>query len=134
MPERAEGGLGPRLGLSGASVRCRRRGRAVHPGCRQARGNTQAEGRPAMRKLSLCTWAAILSLLLSPLVWAGDWPQFRGPGGLAVSDETGLPVKWSATENVRWKTELPGRGVSSPVIAEGRVYITACSGYKQRRL
>jgi outer membrane protein assembly factor BamB len=73
-------------------------------------------------------------LLLSGAVSAGDWPQFRGPGGTAVSDETGLPVKWSTTENVRWKAELPGRGVSSPVIASGRVYITAASGYKQGRL
>jgi outer membrane protein assembly factor BamB len=73
-------------------------------------------------------------LLLSGTVFAGEWPQFRGPGGTAVSDETGLPVKWSATENVRWKAELPGRGVSSPVIAGGRVYITASSGYRQGRL
>ena len=65
---------------------------------------------------------------------AGDWPQFRGRGGTAVSDEKALPVKWSATENVRWKAELPGRGVSSPVIAAGRVYVTAASAYRQRRL
>ncbi len=78
--------------------------------------------------------AAAVLLLLSVPVSAGDWPQFRGPGGTAVSDETGLPVKWSATENVRWKAELPGRGVSSPVIAAGRVYITSSSGYRQGRL
>ncbi|MGH7170892.1 MAG: PQQ-binding-like beta-propeller repeat protein, partial [Gemmataceae bacterium] len=65
---------------------------------------------------------------------AGDWPQFRGRGGAAVSDEKNLPVKWSTTENVRWKAELPGRGVSSPVIAAGRVYVTAASAYRQRRL
>jgi outer membrane protein assembly factor BamB len=74
------------------------------------------------------------ALFFSP-AWAGDWPQFRGPGGVAVSDEKGLPVKWSTTENVRWKAELPGgRGVSSPVIAAGRVYVTAASTYRQRRL
>jgi outer membrane protein assembly factor BamB len=65
---------------------------------------------------------------------AGDWPQFRGPGGSAVSDEKGFPVKWSATENVRWKADLPGRGVSSPVIAGGRIYVTAASAYRERRL
>jgi outer membrane protein assembly factor BamB len=64
----------------------------------------------------------------------GDWPQFRGPGGGCVSDETGLPVKWSETENIRWKAELPGRGLSNPVIAGGRVYLTASSGYRDRRL
>jgi outer membrane protein assembly factor BamB len=67
-------------------------------------------------------------------VLAGDWPQFRGRGGTAVSEEKTLPVKWSTTENVRWKAELPGRGVSSPVIAAGRVYVTAASAYRQRRL
>ncbi len=67
-------------------------------------------------------------------VWAGDWPQFRGPGGSAVSDETDLPVKWNTTENVRWKAELPAGGVSSPIVADGRIYVTAASGYRQRRL
>ncbi len=79
-------------------------------------------------------FAPLREVLFSSPVLAGDWPQFRGPGGTAVSDETNLPVKWSATENVRWKAELPGRGVSSPVIAAGRVYVTASSGYRQRRL
>jgi outer membrane protein assembly factor BamB len=73
-------------------------------------------------------------LLLSSSLWAGDWPQFRGPGGAAVSEEKGLPVKWSDTENVRWKAELPGGGVSGPVIAGGRVYVTAASAFRQRRL
>ncbi|HTU20550.1 MAG TPA: PQQ-binding-like beta-propeller repeat protein, partial [Gemmataceae bacterium] len=84
----------------------------------------------AMKRLVL---SAVL-LLLAQLAFAGDWPQFRGRGGAAVSDEKALPVKWSTTENVRWKAELPGRGVSSPVIAAGRVYVTAASAYRQRRL
>jgi outer membrane protein assembly factor BamB len=65
---------------------------------------------------------------------AADWGQFRGPGGLGVSPETGLPVRWSATENVRWKVDLPGRGLSCPVVAGGRVYVTACTGFEQGRL
>jgi outer membrane protein assembly factor BamB len=65
---------------------------------------------------------------------AGDWPQFRGPGGTAVSPETGVPVKWGPDENVRWKVKLPGRGLSNPVIAGGRVYVTACTGADQDRL
>jgi outer membrane protein assembly factor BamB len=83
-----------------------------------------------MKRLLL---SAVL-LLLARSSWAGDWPQFRGRGGTAVSEEKTLPVKWSTTENVRWKAELPGRGVSSPVIAAGRVYVTAASAYRQRRL
>jgi outer membrane protein assembly factor BamB len=75
----------------------------------------------------------LLALAAGPAL-AADWTQFRGPGSTAVSPETGLPVKWSATENVRWKADLPGRGLSCPVIAGGKVYVTACSGYRQTRL
>lgn len=80
----------------------------------------------------------ILSLVaLAPLA-AGDWTQFRGPGGLGSSPETGLPVKWSyskdKSENIRWVAELPGRGLSGVVVANGRAYVTACDGPEQRRL
>ena len=78
--------------------------------------------------------ATVLVPLLTVPAQAGDWPQFRGPGGTAVSEDTDLPVHWSATENVRWKVDLPGRGLSNPVIARGRVYVTASSGYRQDRL
>jgi len=65
---------------------------------------------------------------------AADWPQFRGPNAAGISEEKDLPVKWSATDNVRWKAELPGRGLSSPIITGNRVYLTASSGYRQDRL
>ena len=65
---------------------------------------------------------------------AADWTQFRGPGGSSVSMETNLPVKWSKTEGLRYKVELPGRGLSNPVIADGRIFVTACSGYRENRL
>jgi outer membrane protein assembly factor BamB len=54
----------------------------------------------------------------------GDWPQFRGPSGQGVSTEDGLPLQWSESTNVRWKTQVAGRGWSSPVIAGGRVWMT----------
>jgi outer membrane protein assembly factor BamB len=73
-------------------------------------------------------------LLLAATGLAGDWPQFRGPGGTGISDEKGLPVKWGPAENVRWKAELPGRGASAPVVARGRVYVTTCTGPRQERL
>lgn len=75
-----------------------------------------------------------LALGLVSGVQAGDWPQFRGPNGSAVSDEKGLPIHWSAEQNLRWKAELPGRGLSCPVVVGDRVYLTACSGYQQDRL
>jgi outer membrane protein assembly factor BamB len=73
-------------------------------------------------------------LLLANSVAGADVPQFRGPGGSGVSKETGLPTHWSEKENIRWKVVLPGRGLSNPVIANGRVYVTACSGPEQTRL
>src|SRR5687767_8539407 len=65
---------------------------------------------------------------------AAEAPQFRGPGGSGVSQEKNLPVEWSEQNNIRWKADLPGRGLSNPVIADGRVYVTACSGFEQKRL
>ena len=58
-----------------------------------------------------------------------DWVQFRGPGGSGVSGERGLPVTWSSTDNIVWKTELPGPGSSSPIVLDNRVYLTCYSGY-----
>jgi outer membrane protein assembly factor BamB len=82
-------------------------------------------------------FVAALAVLSGPTA-AGEWTQFRGPGGAGVAEDRGLPVRWQvgdgAKENLRWKAELPGRGVSCPVIAGGRVFVTACTGYKERRL
>jgi outer membrane protein assembly factor BamB len=58
-----------------------------------------------------------------PLI-AEDWPQFRGPGGQGLSNETGLPIEWSDSRNVRWKTPIPGSGWSSPSIAGSRIWLT----------
>jgi outer membrane protein assembly factor BamB len=77
---------------------------------------------------------AFCFVLIAAPAMAADWTQFRGRGSAATSEETGLPVKWSATDNVRWKADLPGRGLSCPVIAGGKVYVTACSGYRQTHL
>ena len=73
-------------------------------------------------------------LALPIVLWTGlafgvDWTQFRGPGGRASSDEKGLPVKWSSTENIVWKTKLPGPGASSPITLGDRVFLTCYSGY-----
>ncbi len=67
-------------------------------------------------------------------VVAGDWPQFRGPGGLGIANESDLPVQWNETKNIRWKVDLPGRGLSSPVVIGKRLFLTACSGWEQKRL
>jgi hypothetical protein len=60
---------------------------------------------------------------------SSDWRRFRGPNGSGVSDVTGLPTKWSATENLVWKRRLPGAGASSPIVVGDRIYVTCYSGY-----
>jgi outer membrane protein assembly factor BamB len=59
-----------------------------------------------------------------------DWSRFRGPTGMGVASATGLPVSWSAQENVAWKTGMPGPGASSPIVHGDRVYVTCYSGYQ----
>jgi predicted amidohydrolase YtcJ len=53
-----------------------------------------------------------------------DWPQFRGPTGQGHSAERGLPMAWNESHNVLWKTPVPGRGWSSPVVSGRRVWLT----------
>jgi outer membrane protein assembly factor BamB len=55
---------------------------------------------------------------------ATDWPQFRGSEGNGHSPAKNLPLTWDATKNVAWKTELPGKGWSSPALHKGRLYLT----------
>ncbi len=58
-----------------------------------------------------------------------DWTRFRGPDGTGISDDTGLPTTWSASENIVWKTPLPGFGASSPITLGDKIFLTAYSGY-----
>lgn len=69
--------------------------------------------------------SALLTLLLasSLAAQAGDWPQFRGPGGLAVADDTPIPTAFGPDAKVLWKAKLPA-GHSSPCIAGGLVFVT----------
>jgi outer membrane protein assembly factor BamB len=69
----------------------------------------------------------IRTALVVALIAFGQWPQFRGPEGDGVSTATGLPVTWSETENVRWKTAIHGRGWSSPVILGRQIWLTTAT-------
>ncbi|TWU04255.1 outer membrane protein assembly factor BamB family protein [Stieleria varia] len=71
---------------------------------------------------------AVGLLLLAGMGQAEDWPRFRGPDGRGVV-ASDLPTTWSETENLAWKTRLPGKGSSSPVTFADRVFLTAYSGY-----
>lgn len=63
-------------------------------------------------------------LIVSTNLMAGDSPQFRGPDGEGHSPEKNLPVTWSETENIRWKTDLEGLGWSTPTIQGSQVWLT----------
>src|SRR5512139_2656771 len=56
-----------------------------------------------------------------------NWPDFRGSTGDGQSQEADLPLRWSETENVVWKTAIPDRGWSSPVIWGDQVWMTAAT-------
>jgi len=68
------------------------------------------------------------------LVRAGDWPQFRGPAGNSIAEEPNLPTKLDGSKDLAWKADLPGRGLSSPIVVGDRIFVTCCSGPKQQRL
>lgn len=77
-----------------------------------------------------CVWhaarAATLFIAAAASASAAPWPQWRGPDGQGHAPQAhDLPVRWSETENIAWKTPLPGRGWSSPVIDETHVWVTA---------
>lgn len=61
---------------------------------------------------------------LQCLAQSTNWPQWRGPQGAGISNEKNLPDQWSADKNIRWKTPLPGRGHSSPVVWENKIFLT----------
>lgn len=72
--------------------------------------------------------ALVAILLASPLtLHAENWPGFRGPTRQGISSETNLPTKWSATENVAWKAEIPGTGWSSPIVWGDQVFLTTAT-------
>lgn len=63
-------------------------------------------------------------LLLLPWLAGADWPQFRGPAGDGHGEAKNLPTEWGPGKNVAWRTEVPGKGWSSPSITGGRIYLT----------
>lgn len=64
---------------------------------------------------------------------AGDWPAWRGPAHDGVTPETDLPLRWSATENVKWKAPLPDRGNSTPVVWGEKLFLTQATEKDHRR-
>ena len=79
---------------------------------------------PSVQQLTL-----IALLCICSTVNAADWPQFRGPSGNATASDSDPPTTWSDSENIVWKTALPGRGASSPIVSGNRVFLTAYTGF-----
>lgn len=82
----------------------------------------------AMLKKNFLYVFSLLILSGTPLVLpasAGDWPAFRGPHNDGVASDEKAPVTWSMEEGVSWKVELPRPGNGSPVVAQGRVFVTS---------
>jgi outer membrane protein assembly factor BamB len=79
-------------------------------------------------------WACLIAVFLGvpSMLWA-DWPEFRGPTGdgmvrpgSGITPEA-LPLSWSETNNIRWKTPIPHRGWSTPVVLGGQVWVTTAT-------
>ncbi len=68
--------------------------------------------------------AALLAATLPTLASGADWPQFRGPDGQGHSVSTHVPISWSETENIAWKTPIAGHGWSSPAIQGEQIWLT----------
>jgi outer membrane protein assembly factor BamB len=83
--------------------------------------------------LHLLFVALQLSFAFSSVNAGENWPEFRGPTGDGHSDAVGLPLRWSETENVKWKTPIHGRGWSSPVIWDDQIWMTTATedGHEQ---
>ncbi|MCU0961982.1 MAG: PQQ-binding-like beta-propeller repeat protein [Pirellulaceae bacterium] len=69
----------------------------------------------------------VLLLLIVTVSRGENWAQFRGLTGQGHSSETGLPLRWSGTDNVAWKTELPGESWSSPIVWDDHVFVTTAT-------
>ena len=59
---------------------------------------------------------------------AQDWPQFRGPDGNGVLEKLEHPVEWGNDKNIAWSVDLPGGGLSSPIVQGDRIFLTTATG------
>ncbi len=77
--------------------------------------------RKKMKKIGL----SLLAVTFITQISAQNWPQWRGPDGRGISQETDLPLTWSPEKNVLWKASVPGTGHSSPVIWGDQIFLTS---------
>ena len=93
------------------------------PGCRQTEpepaGTAQREAAPAAR-------AEPAQTDLDP---AKQWASWRGPLGTGASPHSAPPIEWGEEKNIRWKTALPGKGHSTPVIWGDHIFLTSAAAF-----
>ena len=91
---------------------------------------TDQHGSTQKRSVLICVGLWRTLCCRSSVALEAQWPQWRGPGGLGISTEKDLPTEWSPATadkpavNIAWKTEIPGRGHSSPIVAGNLVFVT----------
>jgi len=78
-----------------------------------------------MTKKKILLWTIIAILVMSAPLSATDWPQWRGPFFNGSTDEKNLPRSWSQTEGIAWVSPLPGPSGATPVICNGRVFVSS---------
>ena len=76
-------------------------------------------------RLRVAAFVAVVATLTLSVPTQENWMQFRGPGAMGVADDPRLPDSWSATENVAWSTDIPGRGWSSPIVVGDSIILTS---------
>jgi outer membrane protein assembly factor BamB len=84
--------------------------------------------RPALVACTLLLLATVVVAAPPAELSKGNWPQWRGPNGDGISQETGLPTTWGEGKNIAWTLPLPGRGGSTPVIWGDRMFLTSEDG------
>ena len=115
------GHFGARRGRDAAARQAERP--SIHPSARRQCGTAAGHKTRARPGLRLCGAGVLLGLLVSRIgPCAENWPAWRGPRGDGTGSETPVPIHWSATSNVAWKTEVPGNGHASPIVWDDRVF------------
>lgn len=80
---------------------------------------------------TIIAWVIVLG---APVARSENWAQWRGPKGDAISSERNVPVEWSPSQNIDWRTAIPGKGHSSPMVWNGSVFLTSVEDRTGERL
>jgi hypothetical protein len=101
--------------------------------------NKIIKGKPMKKScfIKCIIFISLISISLFAQPETTNWPQFRGPSARGIAEKSSLPINWDVEkgDNLKWKTEVPGLGFSSPVVWEDRIFLTtAISGLEDPKL